>query len=178
MPWTRVTDPEDAETLLPAWLGKRMTGLHGRFGLLLTTGDVLRIRTISAAHLSPDGTVLLDVSLDSAGVPEGVDLAWQSKHFLGAPVPGATSATVNLAQVVSAVEFLAVVALDRLGDSEVSTADEMIVELDRAAEAAAHGAAATAEAPDFPTQETAEVEAVGSLTVAEPKKKKKRKKEK
>jgi hypothetical protein len=176
LPWTRITDSEDAETLLPAWLGKRMAGLHGRFGLLLTTGDVLRITTISAAHLSSDGTVLLDVSLDSAGVPEGVDLAWQSKHFLGAPVPGATTATVNLAQVVSAVEFLAVVALDRPRDSETPTADEVIDELDRVAEVAAHGVAATTETSDLPTQEQAEVEAVGSLTVARPKKKKKRKK--
>jgi hypothetical protein len=137
--WTRITDPEDAENLLPGWLGRRLIGLHGRFGLLLTTGDVLRITTIGAAHLSSDGTVLLDVSLDSAGVPDGIDLAWRSKHFLGAPVPGATSATVNLAQVVMAVEFLAFVAVEVEGDRDNPTADEVVDELDRAAEAAAHG---------------------------------------
>ena len=140
MTWTRITDPEDAENLLPGWLGARLIGLHGRFGLLLTTGDVLRITTIAAVHLSSEGTVLLDVSLDSAGVPEGVDLAWRSKHFLGAPVPGATHATVNLAQVVMAVEFLALVAVDVDGDRDTPTADEVIDELDRAAEAAAHAA--------------------------------------
>jgi len=139
LPWTRITDPEDAENLLPGWLGRRLIGLHGRFGLLLTTGDVLRITTIAAAHLSSDGTILLDVSLDSAGVPDGIDLAWQSKHFLGAPVPGATSATVNLAQVVMAVEFLALVAVEVEGDRDTPTADEVVDELDRAAEAAAHG---------------------------------------
>ena len=50
--------------------------------------------------------ILLDVLLDHAGVPDGVDQAWQMKHYLGAPVPGATMATVNLAHVVTAVEFV------------------------------------------------------------------------
>jgi hypothetical protein len=85
-----------------------MVGLRGSFGLLLTTGDVLRITSIAAAHQSSDGLILLDVLLDYAGVPDGVDLAWQSKHFLGAPVPGASIATVNLAQLVAAVEFTVV----------------------------------------------------------------------
>lgn len=147
MPWTRITDPEDAEHLLPAWLGTRLIGLHGRFGLLLTTGDVLRITSITAAHISTEGVILLDVTLDSAGVPDGVDLAWRSKHFLGAPVPGATTATVNLAQVVTAVEFLALVAVEMPGDHDSPTADEVVDELDRAAEAAAHGAVATETEP-------------------------------
>jgi hypothetical protein len=153
--WTRITDPEDAENLLPGWLGRRLIGLHGRFGLLLTTGDVLRITTIGAAHLSSDGTVLLDVSLDSAGVPDGIDLAWRSKHFLGVPVPGATSATVNLAQVVMAVEFLALVAVEVEGDRDNPTADEVVDELDRAAEAAAHGVqqARTVSLDTVPTNE-------------------------
>jgi hypothetical protein len=38
-------------------------------------------------------------------VPGGVDLAWQSKHFIGTPVPGASLATLNLAQLVLAMEF-------------------------------------------------------------------------
>ena len=142
MPWTRITDPEDAERLLPAWLGTRLIGLHGRFGLLLTTGDVLRVTSITGAHISTEGVILLDVTLDSAGVPDGIDLAWRSKHFLGAPVPGATTATVNLAQVVTAVEFLALVAVETPADRESPTADEVVHELDRVAEAAAHGAVA------------------------------------
>ena len=44
--------------------------------------------------------------LDHAGVPDGVDQTWQMKHYLGAPVPGASMATVNLAHVVTAVEFV------------------------------------------------------------------------
>jgi hypothetical protein len=177
LPWTRIIDPEDAGTLLPAWLGRRMTGLHGRFGLLLTTGDILRITTISAAHLSSEGTVLLDVSLDSAGVPDGVDLAWQAKHFLGAPVPGATAATVNLAQVVTAIEFHATAPVDRPGDREKPAADDVVEELDRAAEAAAHGAVVMArEGSDLPAEELAAVKAEEAPAQAEPPKKTKRKK--
>ena len=44
--------------------------------------------------------------LDTAGVPDGVDQAWRTKHYLGAPIPGATMATVNLAHVVATVEFV------------------------------------------------------------------------
>src|SRR3954447_1186836 len=101
MAWTRITDQDQAVELLPAWLGRRLIGLRGRFGLLLTTGDVLRITSIGAVYLSSYGLTLLDVSLDHAGVPPGVDLAWRSKHYLGAPVPGGADATVNLAQVVA-----------------------------------------------------------------------------
>ena len=75
MTWTRITDQDEAVDLLPAWLGRRLIGLRGRFGLLLTTGDVMRITSIGAVHLSSDGLILLDVSLDHAGVPDGVDLA-------------------------------------------------------------------------------------------------------
>jgi hypothetical protein len=103
--WTRITDPETVAGLLPAWIGRRMIGLRGSFGLLLATGDVLRLTSIAAAHQSSHGCILLDVLLDDAGVPDGIDLAWRSKHFLGAPVQGASVATVNLAHIVAAVEF-------------------------------------------------------------------------
>ena len=43
MEWTHIKDQDDAAKLLPAWLGRRLIGLRGRFGLLLTTGDVMRI---------------------------------------------------------------------------------------------------------------------------------------
>jgi hypothetical protein len=106
MTWTRITDPEQAGGPLPVWFGTRMIGLRGRFGLVLATGDVLRITSVTALHESSHGAILLDVLLDHAGVPDGVDQAWQTKHYLGAPVPGATMATVNLAHVVTAVEFV------------------------------------------------------------------------
>ena len=110
--WTHIKDQDDAAKLLPAWLGRRLIGQRGRFGLLLTTGNVVRITCIGAVHLSSDGLVLLDVSLDHAGVPDGVDLAWQAKHYLGAPCPGGDEASVNLAHVVAAVEFVAVEIAD------------------------------------------------------------------
>ena len=105
MTWTRITDPETVAARLPAWFAGRMVGLRGSFGLLLTTGDVIRVTSIAAAHLSSDGVILLDVLLDVAGPPVGVDAAWRAKHYLGSPVPGATIATVNLAHIVAAVEF-------------------------------------------------------------------------
>jgi hypothetical protein len=124
--WTRVTNPDDAAKLLPAWLGTRMIGLSGTFGLLLSHGDVLRCTVITAVHQSSDGIILLDVLLDNAGVPHGVDEAWRSKHYLGTPVPAATLATVNLAHVVAAVEFVAaemaelsiIQSISRLGEAE------------------------------------------------------------
>jgi hypothetical protein len=128
--WTRITDPETVSGLLPAWLGRRMVGLRGSFGLLLTTGDVLRLTSIAAAHQSSEGIVLLDVLLDDAGVPGGIDLAWQSKHFLGSPVQGASVATVNLAQVVAAVEFTVAEMAQNPGDKTVLFQEE--IEEDRA----------------------------------------------
>ncbi len=123
--WTRITDPETVAGLLPAWFGRRMVGLRGTFGLLLTTGDVLRLTSIAAAHKSSDGIILLDVLLDDAGVPDGVDLAWRTKHFLGSPVPGASVATVNLAHIVTAVEFTVAEMAVNPGDGTVDFTDEI-----------------------------------------------------
>jgi hypothetical protein len=129
--WTRITDPETVTGLLPAWLGRRMVGLRGTFGLLLTTGDVLRLTSIAAAHQSSEGVILLDVLLDDAGVPPGIDLAWQLKHFLGSPVQGASVATVNLAHVVAAVEFAVAEMAVSPDDKSVVFGDE--IEDDRGA---------------------------------------------
>jgi hypothetical protein len=123
--WTRITEPETVTGLLPAWLGRRMVGLRGCFGLLMTTGDVIRLTSIVAAHQSSEGVILLDVLLDRAGVPDGLDLAWRSKHFLGAPVPGATVATVNLAHIVAAVEFTVAEMAANPGDNNVGFGDEI-----------------------------------------------------
>jgi hypothetical protein len=129
MNWTRVTDPEDAVHLVPAWFSGRMIGLRGRFGLMLTTGDVMRCTSIVAVHLSSTGIVLLDVLLDNAGVPDGVDLAWRSKHFLGVPVPAATLATINLAHVVAAIEFVAAEFAEKDDENTVLSADEIPLEV-------------------------------------------------
>ena len=125
MTWTRITDSEEAAQLLPVWFGCRMIGLRGKFGLLLTTGDVLKITSITALHQSACGAILLDVLLDHAGVPDGVDPAWQQKHYLGAPVPGATMATINLAHVVGAVEFVAEATVE-IPDDGTSRADNEV----------------------------------------------------
>ena len=125
MTWTRITDPELVAARLPAWFAGRMVGLRGSFGLLLTTGDVLRVTSIAAAHLSSDGTILLDVLLDLAGVPDGIDQAWSMKHFLGSPVPGATVATVNLAHIVAAVEFTVAEMAAQSGDPSVGYGGEI-----------------------------------------------------
>ncbi len=130
MTWTRITDPETVAGLLPAWIGRRMIGLRGSFGLLLTTGDVIRLTSVSAAYQSSEGGMLLDVLLDHAGVPDGVDLAWQSKHFLGAPVPGATLATVNLAHIVAAVEFVVAEMAVNPGDEVVDFNDAIEADAD------------------------------------------------
>jgi hypothetical protein len=125
MTWTRITDPEQAGGPLPVWFGTRMIGLRGRFGLVLTTGDVLRITSITALHESSHGAILLDVLLDHAGVPDGVDQAWQTKHYLGAPVPGATMATVNLAHVVTAVEFVVLEIVEVPDEKALLRRDEL-----------------------------------------------------
>ncbi|WP_428485440.1 hypothetical protein [Rhodopila sp.] len=142
MTWTRITDPETVTGLLPAWLGRRMVGLRGSFGLLLTTGDVMKLTSIAAAHQSSEGVILLDVLLDHAGVPDGIDQAWQYKHFLGAPVPGATLATVNLAQIVAAVEFTVVEMAQNPGDVTVLFNDEIEPDQSEAGTAEAVGQAA------------------------------------
>jgi hypothetical protein len=76
------------------------SGLSGD-GALLTTAA-----SIPGASASRSDSPLPTASCGSA--PDGVDHAWQTKHYLGAPVPGATMATVNLAHVVTAVEFVVV----------------------------------------------------------------------
>ena len=131
MTWTRITDPETVAGMLPAWMGRRMVGLRGSFGLLLTTGDVVRLTSIAAAHQSSDGVILLDVLLDNAGVPDGLDLAWRAKHFLGSPVPGATLATINLAHVVLAVEFTVAEMAAQSGNERVPFNDEISPEPER-----------------------------------------------
>jgi hypothetical protein len=67
------------------------------------------------------------VLLDHGGVPDGIDLAWQPKRYLGAPVPGATVATVNLAHVVAAVEFLAEETVEQPSSAAVLRGEDVEV---------------------------------------------------
>ena len=121
--WTRVTDPDEAVALLPAWFASRMMGTRGSYGFFLASGDVLRVSRVTAVHVSSGGSILVDVLLDHAGVPGGVDTAWQYKHFLGAPVSGANLATLNLAQVALAVEFTAAEIAEAVNDDAISTSE-------------------------------------------------------
>ena len=82
----------------------------------------MRVSCVTEAHVSSNGPVLIDVLLDHAGVPDGVDLAWRTKHFLGASVPGANFPMLNLTQVVMAVEFtVAEIAETASGTEAAST---------------------------------------------------------
>ena len=36
--WTRITDPDEAADILPAWFGSHMIGLRGKFGLSVGDG--------------------------------------------------------------------------------------------------------------------------------------------
>ena len=128
MDWTRVTDPDKATKLLPAWFTSRMIGLRGSYGFLLTTGDVMRVAEVMAVNHGSDGTLLADVLLDHAGVPDGVDEAWHGKHYLGAPVPGAVLSTINLAHVIAAVEFVAPVEVEAPRDLGAGAAYETPME--------------------------------------------------
>jgi len=130
--WIRLTDSDDAINLFPAWLGTRMVGLRGTFGLLLASGDVMRVTSIVSVHQSSSGIVLLDVLLDQSGPPEGVDTTWRQKHYFGAPVPAATMATVNLAHVVAAVEIVAAELAETAKEINVPSRDEIVEELERA----------------------------------------------
>ena len=128
-PWTRVTDPDEAATLLPAWFATRMMATRGAYGFLLATGDVVKVSRVTAVHVSSSGPALIDVLLDHAGVPDGVDAAWRPKHFLGAPVPGASFATLNLAQVVIAIEFVAAEFAETANDAELPASGEAPIDL-------------------------------------------------
>ena len=105
------------------------------YGFLLATGDVVRVNRVTAVHVSSSGSILIDVLLDHAGVPGGVDAAWQPKHFLGAPVPGASLATLNLAQVVIAIEFTAVEIAEATNDAESPALDVVPLDLSVVADA-------------------------------------------
>ena len=127
--WTRVNDPVKAVALLPAWFAGRMMAARGSYGFLLSTGDVVRVSRVTTVQVSSCGAILIDVLLDHAGVPGGVDTAWQSKHFLGMPVPGANLATLNLAQVVIAVEFAAAEIVETESDAGLAISDAVQVDL-------------------------------------------------
>ena len=88
--------------LLPAWLTARIGGDTWFFGLLMTTGHVLAVESITNVRMGADGTVWLDAWL----VPEG----WTPARGIdGAPLVTSptdrTTATINAAHIVAAMEL-------------------------------------------------------------------------
>lgn len=83
------------------------------------------------------GPALIDVLLDHAGVPDGVDAAWRPKQFLGTPVPGASFATLNLAHVVIAIaiEFVVAEFAETANDAELPASGEAPIVLPIVADA-------------------------------------------
>jgi hypothetical protein len=127
--WTRITDPDAALTLLPAWFATRMMAARGSYGFLLCSGEVVRVSRVTCVHVASSGPILLDVLLDRAGVPDWVDPSWRSRHFIGAPAVGATLATLNLAAVAMAIEFQAAEFVESANQSELmSEMAEMALE--------------------------------------------------
>ena len=92
------------EELLPAWFTTRMMTDDWSFGLLLVTGQMLHIECINAIRGEP-GNVWLDVTM---GVEFPVCLRgnedW-SDRIVNSPTKGRTSASINAAHVVTAVEL-------------------------------------------------------------------------
>jgi hypothetical protein len=95
MPRTR---RETAHHRLPAWFVPRMMEESGRFGLLLTSREVLGIERIDALHASIDGGIWLDVTLLS-GTPDRKHLT-----LLLAATSGCR-ASINASHVVAAWEL-------------------------------------------------------------------------
>ena len=92
------------EELLPAWFTTRMMEDSWSFGLLLVTGQMLHIDSIDAIRGEP-GNVWLDVTM---GVEFPSDLKrngdWADR-IVSSPTKGRTTASINAAHVVMAVEL-------------------------------------------------------------------------
>lgn len=92
--------------LLPAWFCERMAGDNWFFGLVLTTGHMLNIRTIDNVTQAADGSLWLDVELASFEDNAFEDLATKRgwPPFLPAPTDR-NGCSVAVSQIVCAVEL-------------------------------------------------------------------------
>lgn len=94
-----------ATRLLPAWFTARMMTDNWSFGLLLTTGQVLCIHAIDNIVQAADGSIWLDVEMQSEGswgLPD--DTSISGVPALVSPT-SRTKASVNAASVVAAFEL-------------------------------------------------------------------------
>jgi hypothetical protein len=90
-----------AARLLPAWFVPRMMNDVWAFGLLLTTGQILRITEILDVIQAADSSLWIDVTMDDT--PAGTDF-WGKQNHLYAPT-SRVKASVNVAQIVAAFEL-------------------------------------------------------------------------
>lgn len=90
-----------AETELPAWFVTRMTETPGKYGLMLSNGNILAIERILALHTASDGTLWLDVQMVATGdyLPGSLD-----RRVFTAP-SDVLEASVNAGAVVAAFTF-------------------------------------------------------------------------
>lgn len=88
-----------ASEILPAWYTTRMMDGWWLFGLLITDGHVIAIRRITA--ISDDGK-WMDVELAEA---DDIDHLKQNHRFLTAVAADRLGASVQIANIVSAIEL-------------------------------------------------------------------------
>jgi hypothetical protein len=97
-----ITDPEAAARLLPAWFVERLMTDTCSFGLLLSTGVILYVESITAVHQAADQSLWLDLNMGM-----GDDLT--RTGLWGFPLASAPTsrpqASVNAAHVVAAFEL-------------------------------------------------------------------------
>ena len=95
------TRSECAERILPAWFVSRMMKKPGKYGLMLSAGNILAVERILEVHTAADGTIWLDVRMVETGdyLPGSLD-----RRVFTAP-SDALEASVNASAVVAAFTF-------------------------------------------------------------------------
>ena len=92
---------ESPERILPAWFVSQMMTEPGKYGLMLSGGNIIAIERIVEIHRAVDGTIWLDVRMVETGdyVPGSLD-----RRVFTAP-SAAVEASVNASAVVAAFTF-------------------------------------------------------------------------
>lgn len=91
----------DAHSVLPAWFVSQMMREPGKYGLMLSGGNILAVERILEVHTAKDGTIWLDVKMVATGdyLPGSLD-----RRVFTAP-SGVLEASVNASAVVAAFTF-------------------------------------------------------------------------
>lgn len=90
-----------ADRILPAWFVSQMMKEPGKYGLMLTGGNIIAVERILKLHTAVDGTIWLDVRMVETGdyVPGSLD-----RRVFTAP-SDALEASVNASAIVAAFTF-------------------------------------------------------------------------